>query len=260
MLAYALRRIVMIVPMVLGVTLLLFLVARLLPGDPVLLAAGPNATPELLARMREEFGLDRALPVQYWTYLTGLLSGDWGMSVFTRRPVFDDLLTFLPATLELVFSALLLAIVFGIPLGLLTAWYRNGVVDYLGRTVALGGIAMPRFFLGILLQMSFAAWLNWLPLSGRFPLIDTSTAPKPTSVGSTVISGASCASEGLARTNTAMSDANVAAITAAIAPMRRAPRLPTQWSFIERLRFYGLRFGVLAAPLSFNSQCLRYAW
>lgn len=171
MIFYLLRRVLMLVPMLLGLSLLLFVVARLLPGDPVGLAAGPNASPELIAQLREEFGLDQSLPMQYWTYLSGLVQGDWGVSVFTRRPVFDDLLTYLPATLELVIAALLIAIVVGIPLGLLTAVYRNGLLDYVTRTVALGGIAMPRFFLGLLLQLAFAAWLGWLPLAGRFPLI-----------------------------------------------------------------------------------------
>ncbi|MCA0942964.1 ABC transporter permease [Salipiger pacificus] len=171
MIFYLTRRVLMLVPMLLGLSLLLFVVARLLPGDPVGLAAGPNASPELIAQLREEFGLDQSLPMQYWTYLSGLVQGDWGVSVFTRRPVFDDLLTYLPATLELVIAALLIAIVVGIPLGLLTAVYRNGLLDYVTRTVALGGIAMPRFFLGLLLQLAFAAWLGWLPLAGRFPLI-----------------------------------------------------------------------------------------
>jgi peptide/nickel transport system permease protein len=174
MLMYILRRLVLLLPILLGLTLLLFSVARLLPGDPVGLAAGPNATPEMIAQIKQEFGLDRPLPVQYWTYVTGLLQGDWGMSVFTRRPVFDDLRVYLPATLELIFAALFIAVVVGIPLGLLTAVYRNGALDYVTRTVALGGIAMPRFFLGLMLQMAFAAWLDWLPLSGRYPLIETS--------------------------------------------------------------------------------------
>lgn len=173
MLLFILRRVVFVIPILIGLTLLLFVIARLLPGDPVGLAAGPNATPEMIAAMKAEFGLDQPLPVQYWHYLTGLVQGDWGMSVFTRRPVFEDILNYLPATLELVFSALLLAIVVGIPLGLATAVYRNGPFDYLTRTVALGGIAMPRFFLGLLLQFAFAAWLDILPISGRYPFIES---------------------------------------------------------------------------------------
>ncbi|MGN6766786.1 MAG: ABC transporter permease [Rhizobiaceae bacterium] len=173
MLFFVLRRLLLIIPILIGLTLLLFVIARLLPGDPVGLAAGPNATPELIAQLKRQFNLDQPLPIQYWTYLTGLLHGDWGMSVFTRRPVFEDILTYLPATLELVIAAFLIAVLAGIPLGLLTAVYRNGILDYLMRSVALGGIAMPRFFLGLLLQIAFAAWLDILPLSGRYPLIET---------------------------------------------------------------------------------------
>ena len=173
MLFFVLRRLLLIIPILIGLTLLLFVIARLLPGDPVGLAAGPNATPELIAQLKRQFNLDQPLPIQYWTYLTGLLHGDWGMSVFPRRPVFEDILTYLPATLELVIAAFLIAVLAGIPLGLLTAVYRNGILDYLMRSVALGGIAMPRFFLGLLLQIAFAAWLDILPLSGRYPLIET---------------------------------------------------------------------------------------
>lgn len=173
MLLFVLRRLVLVIPILIGLTLLLFVIARLLPGDPVGLAAGPNATPALIAQMKKDFNLDQPLPIQYWIYLTGLVRGDWGMSVFTRRPVFEDILTYLPATLELVLAAFFIAVVVGIPLGLLTAVYRNGVLDYLTRTVALGGIAMPRFFLGLLLQLAFAAWLDILPLAGRYPLIES---------------------------------------------------------------------------------------
>ncbi|TYR34358.1 ABC transporter permease [Mesorhizobium microcysteis] len=172
MVSFILRRLLLMIATLIGLTLLLFVVARILPGDPVGLAAGPNATAATIAQLREQFGFDQPLPMQYWTYLTGLLQGDWGTSVFTRRPVFSDILAYLPATLELVFAALFLAIVIGIPLGLLTAVYRNGVLDYATRTLALGGIAMPRFFLGLLLQLAFAAWLGWLPLAGRFPFIE----------------------------------------------------------------------------------------
>ncbi len=173
MVLFILRRLLLLVPILIGLTLLLFVVARLLPGDPVGLAAGPNASAETIAQLRAEFGLDQPLPVQYATYLAGLVQGDWGTSVFTRRPVFQDILEYLPATLELVFSALFIAIVLGIPLGLLTAVYRNGPIDYLTRMLALGGIAMPRFFLGLMLQLAFAAWLGWLPLAGRYPFIES---------------------------------------------------------------------------------------
>jgi peptide/nickel transport system permease protein len=170
MLAFALRRIVLLIPVLIGLTMLVFAIARLLPGDPVALAAGPNATPAEITAYGKEFGLDRPIIEQYWRYATGLLHGDWGLSIYTRRPVSEDLAAYLPATLELVFAAMLLAIVIGIPAGLMAAVYRDRWPDYMSRVVSLGAISMPRFFLGLLLQLGFAMWLDLLPLGGRFPL------------------------------------------------------------------------------------------
>jgi peptide/nickel transport system permease protein len=180
MLGYILRRILLLVPVLLGLSLLVFAIARLLPGDPVALAAGPNATAADVASVAREFGLDQPLPLQYWNYLTGILHGDFGVSIFTRRPVAEDLAAFLPATLELVLAAMFMAIGLGIPLGLMAAVFRNKWPDFLSRTVSLGAISMPRFFLGLVFQLFFAMWLGWLPLSGRFPLIEE---PPPTVTG-----------------------------------------------------------------------------
>lgn len=180
MFAYILRRIVLLVPVLLGLSVLVFAIGRLLPGDPVLLAAGPNASKQEVAALAAEFGLDQPIPVQYWRYLTGLLHGDWGRSLQTRGPVIDDLKVYLPATLELVLAAMLLAVVAGIPLGLLSAVRRNSWVDYLVRLLSLASISMPRFFLGLLLQLVFAMWLGWAALGGRFPLTGT---PPPTVTG-----------------------------------------------------------------------------
>lgn len=172
MFAFALRRIVLLVPVLIGLTILVFAIARLLPGDPVALAAGPNATPAEITAYGKEFGLDRPIVEQYWRYATGLLRGDWGVSIYTRRPVSEDLAAYLPATLELVFAAMLLAIIIGIPAGLMAAVYRDRWPDYVSRVVSLGAISMPRFFLGLLLQLGFAMWLGLLPLGGRFPLTE----------------------------------------------------------------------------------------
>ena len=180
MFAYILRRIVLLVPVLLGLSIRVFTIGRLLPGDPVLLAAGPNASKQEVAALAAEFGLDQPIPVQYWRYLTGLLHGDWGRSLQTRGPVIDDLKVYLPATLELVLAAMLLAVVAGIPLGLLSAVRRNSWVDYLVRLLSLASISMPRFFLGLLLQLVFAMWLGWAALGGRFPLTGT---PPPTVTG-----------------------------------------------------------------------------
>ncbi len=180
MLAYILRRIVLLVPVLLGLSMMVFAIGRLLPGDPVMLAAGPNASKEEIAALSAEFGLDQPIPVQYWRYLSGLLQGDWGRSLQTRGPVLEDLKVYLPATLELVIAAMLVAVVAGILLGLLAAVRRNGWIDYLVRLASLASISMPRFFLGLLLQLVFAMWLGWAALGGRFPLTGS---PPPTVTG-----------------------------------------------------------------------------
>jgi peptide/nickel transport system permease protein len=169
---FIVRRVLLVVPVLLGLTVLVFAIMRLLPGDPARLAACPNATPAQIASIAHQFALDRPLPVQYWRYLTGLLHGDWGMSIYSQRPVLQDLETYVPATLELVIASMLIAVVLGIPLGLLSAVARNRWPDMLTSVVSLGAVSMPRFFLGLLFQLGFAMWLGWLPLSGRFPLTE----------------------------------------------------------------------------------------
>jgi peptide/nickel transport system permease protein len=176
LLRYALRRIVLLIPVLVGLSLLVFAVARLLPGDPVRLAAGPNASQAEISSLAKEYGLDRPLPLQYLNYAAGLARGDWGSSIYTRRPVLEDLRVYLPATLELVIAAMLLAVAIGIPAGLFAAAHRDRWPDYVSRVFSLGAISMPRFFLGLLLQLGFAMWLGWLPLGGRLPIIQ---APPP---------------------------------------------------------------------------------
>ena len=180
MLHFALRRLVLLVPVLVGLTLIVFAIAHLLPGDPVKLAAGPQATQAEVAALARELGTDQPLPVQYWRYVTGLVAGDWGQSVLTRRPVWDDLKVYLPATLELVVAAMAIAVGIGIPAGLMSAVHANRWPDTLSRVASLGAISMPRFFLGLLLQLAFAMHLGWLPLGGRYPIIEE---PPPTVTG-----------------------------------------------------------------------------
>ena len=171
MLRFALRRLLLLVPVLFGLSVLVFAISHLLPGDPVRLAAGPQASAEDIGRLAHELGADRPLLTQYGSYAGGLLRGDWGESVLTRRPVWEDLKIYLPATLELVIAAMALAVAIGIPAGLLSAVYVNRWPDDLSRVLSLGAISMPRFFLGLLLQLCFAMWLMWLP--GFFPLSTT---------------------------------------------------------------------------------------
>lgn len=180
MLQFIVRRVLLLIPVLIGLTVIMFAIARILPGDPVSLAAGPNATQAEIEALAVEFGLDQPIWVQYGQYVSGLMQGDLGTSLLTRRPVAADIAAYLPATLELVFAAMAIAVLIGIPLGLVTAVWRNRWPDYLSQVAAIGAISMPRFFLGLLLQLCFAMWLAWLPLGGRLPII---VIPPPSVTG-----------------------------------------------------------------------------
>lgn len=180
MATYILGRLLLLGPVMFGLSVILFVIGRLLPSDPARAAAGPYASEAHVAALTEQFGLDQPLFTQYWRYLEGLVQGDWGTSIFTQRPVLEDLLIFLPATLELVVVSLFVAVLIGIPAGIISGVYANRWPDYLSRLGALGAISMPRFFLALLLQLYFASWLGLLPLAGRFPLIEM---PPPSVTG-----------------------------------------------------------------------------
>jgi len=164
---YVLRRLLLLPPLLVGVSLLLFVLTHLVPADPAKLIAGEHAGPEQLAAVRHTFGLDRPLPQQYLVFLARLARGDLGTSMLTNGPVMGDLAQYFPATVELAASAMLLTIVLGIPIGVLSAVRRGGMTDLLAQVLSLSGLSFPVFFFGILLQLVFVRWLGWLPLSGR---------------------------------------------------------------------------------------------
>mgnify|MGYP000005846351 CR=1 FL=1 len=166
---YLLRRLLHIVPVLLGLSVLIFVISRVIPGDPVRLALGTEATQEQVEALRRQMGLDRPLHVQYLTYLAGALRGDFGYSLRTHRSVSRDLVEFLPATVELTTVAMGLAVALGVPLGVLAAVHKDGPADHLSRLLALVGVALPRFWLAILLQLAFAYHLRLLPTIGRGP-------------------------------------------------------------------------------------------
>jgi peptide/nickel transport system permease protein len=165
--SFVLRRLALILPVILGLTLLTFTLSHVVPGDPALLAAGPQATPDMVEQVRREFGFDAPLPVQYLNYLKGLVSGNWGRSVLSRRPVLSDLAVYWPATLELVLAAMTIAVVSGIPLGVISAVRHDRWPDHLSRAYSLLGVSMPAFVLAIVLQWFIALRTGMLPLGGR---------------------------------------------------------------------------------------------
>ncbi len=150
-----------------GVCVITFIISHLIPGDPARLLAGDRASDEIVQHIRQQLGLDLPLWQQFIRYVQQLLHGDLGTSIRTGRPVLDDLRAFFPATLELAFCALLIALLVGVPLGVLSAVYRNRWLDHLVRLLALTGISIPAFWLGLGAIVLFYGKLNLLPGGGR---------------------------------------------------------------------------------------------
>ncbi len=172
MLAFLARRIGVLIPTFIGVTIVAFLFIRLLPGDPVLLLAGERGlSPERYAELMAQFGFDRPLWQQYLEYLTGILHGDLGDSIVTKKPVLSEFAALFPATLELSLTAMIFAVVLGLPAGVIAAVRRGSVFDHAVMSTALVGYSMPIFWWGLLLIIVFSGWLGWTPVSGRISLL-----------------------------------------------------------------------------------------
>lgn len=167
MLNYVLRRLGLLILVVWGVSVITFTVSQIIPGDPALMMAGLRARPEVVAAIREKLGLDKPIHIQYISYIRNLLKGDLGTSIHTHHPVAQDLKTFFPATFELNTVALLLSLIFGIPLGILSAAKQNRLPDHLGRLYSLLGVSMPSFWLGMILLLIFYLKLGIFPGGGR---------------------------------------------------------------------------------------------
>ena len=162
------RRAFLALLVLLGVVVITFFLARVVPANPAGLWAGLHATPQDLARARAELHLDDPAPVQFWYYLTGLLQGDLGVSIRTHNPVLEDIGDKLPATLELISASLLIAIIVGIPLGVYAGVKKGKWPDHLTRFLAVGGVSLPSFWLAVVFEMVFVGELHLLPSSGRF--------------------------------------------------------------------------------------------
>ncbi|MGM8837523.1 ABC transporter permease [Thermus sp. 93170] len=165
--SYIVRRLLGLVPVLFGITLLVFLFLQLIPGDPAQAILGERGTLEQLAALREKLGLNRPLYVQYLTFVRNVLTGDLGTSAVSTIPVAEELKRRWPATFELALAATLVAVVLGIPVGILAAVRKNSLLDTLSMSLSLVGVSMPVFWLGLLLVYLFAVNLHWLPTGGR---------------------------------------------------------------------------------------------
>ena len=164
---YIMRRAVALLPILLGVSAAAFLMVHLLPADPAVAYLGEHATPEAITRVRHEFGLDQPLPLQYGVYLWNVVRGDFGESLDSHRPVLTEFTPRFPATVELALGAITVALCVGIPVGLLSASRPNSVMDRFGMALALTGVSLPVFWLGLMLVYIFSVYLHVLPTSGQ---------------------------------------------------------------------------------------------
>ncbi|MDF1635762.1 ABC transporter permease subunit [Mycoplana sp. MJR14] len=172
MLRFILGRLAVLIPTFIGVSIIAFSFIRLLPGDPVMLMSGERVmSPERHAELMSQLGLDRPMYLQYLDYLGGLVTGDFGSSIVTKRPVLDDFLQLFPATLELSLCAIIVAVCLGIPAGVLAAVKRGSWLDQTVMGAALVGYSMPIFWWGLLLIIFFSGYLGWTPVSGRISLM-----------------------------------------------------------------------------------------
>ena len=164
------RRFAMLFLVLFGVTIVTFVLSHLIPGDPALAIAGPHPTPELLDRIRVQYGLNKPLYIQYFIYMRDLLHGNLGISIRDQMPVRSDLFQFFPATLELVLIAFAFAIILGVPLGAYAALKKDRFADYIIRIFAIAGVSIPLFWGGLVMILIFYAKLDWFPSSGRLAI------------------------------------------------------------------------------------------
>ncbi|RJR08242.1 ABC transporter permease [Candidatus Parcubacteria bacterium] len=167
MFAYIIRRILMLIPVLIGMTLVVFSIIHAIPGNPAQIILGQRATKEAMAELTSKLGLDQPLYIQYFSYIKGLLTGDLGESIKTKTAISEEIWPYLAATIELSIVALIIAIIIGVNAGIISAWFQNSWFDYTAMVLALIGVSMPIFWLGLMEQWGFAIMLEWLPTAGR---------------------------------------------------------------------------------------------
>lgn len=157
----------MVIPVLIGMTIVVFSIIHAIPGNPAQIMLGQRATKEAMAELTIKLGLDQPLYIQYLEYIKGLLSGDLGESIRTKTAISEEIWPFLAATIELSLVAMIIAIVIGVNAGIISAWFQNSWFDYIAMVLALIGVSMPIFWLGLMEQWAFSLKLDWLPTTGR---------------------------------------------------------------------------------------------
>ncbi|AHN23309.1 ABC transporter permease [Lysinibacillus sphaericus] len=176
MLHYMGRRLFQLIPVLLGMTFIVFMLIRLIPGNPAQVILGQQATKEAVEALNASLGLDKPWYTQYFGYLGGIFQGDLGVSLRTKLPVSQEIFPYLAATAELAIFAMIIAVIIGVNAGIISAWFQNSWFDYTAMVVALIGVSVPVFWLGLMEQWAFSIQLGWLPTSGRNDVRDPITA------------------------------------------------------------------------------------
>ncbi len=172
MFAYTIRRILMLIPVLIGMSLIVFFLIRAIPGDPAQIILGQQASKEAVAELRGSLGLDEPWYTQYFIYMKDLLTGDLGNSIRTHAPISEEIWPYFAATLELSLFAMIIAVVIGVNAGIISAWFQNSWFDYVAMLLALIGVSMPIFWLGLMEQWAFAVEWEILPTSGRESILN----------------------------------------------------------------------------------------
>lgn len=189
MFAYTIRRLLLLIPVLLGMSLIVFFMIRAIPGNPAQVILGQLATAEAIESLTKQLGLDKPWHIQYFHYLGDVLRGDLGESLRTRVPVTEEIWPYLAATVELAFSAMLIAVVIGVNAGIISAWFQKSWFDYAAMVLALVGVSMPIFWLGLMEQWLFSLELGWLPTSGRESVMNPVTPITHLFIIDTIIQG-----------------------------------------------------------------------
>jgi peptide/nickel transport system permease protein len=189
MFAYTIRRLLLLLPVLLGMTLIVFFMIRAIPGNPAQVILGQLATADAIESLTKELGLDKPWHVQYVEYLGNLIQGNLGESLRTRVPITEEIWPYLAATIELSLTAIFIAVVVGVNAGIISAWFQNSWFDYCAMVLALIGVSMPIFWLGLMEQWIFSINLGWLPTSGRESVINPVDPITHLFVIDTIISG-----------------------------------------------------------------------
>ncbi|KZE37877.1 peptide ABC transporter permease [Bhargavaea cecembensis] len=189
MLQYIGKRLLQLIPVLLGMTFIVFMIIRAIPGNPAQVILGQQASPEAVASLEAKLGLDQPWYTQYFDFLAGILTGDLGESLRTRTPVAQEIWPYLAATIELAVFAMIIAVIVGVNAGIISAWFQNSWFDYAAMVVALIGVSMPIFWLGLMEQWIFGIELNMLPTTGREEVRNPVTAITGLYVIDTIIQG-----------------------------------------------------------------------